>query len=268
MQGSNSSFSFLSLFMFNVFIVFLPFLYLRKINAYSEKMRGKFIVIEGLDGSGKSTQVALLQQKLLSLSIPSEFIHFPRTNTESPYFGELIGSFLRGELGSLDQVNPYLVALLFAGDRKNAAQLIEDKLNNGIWIIADRYVLSNIAYQGAKCKSSDESETLARWILNLEYQYFSIPKPDINIFLKVPQRFAENNIKSRSLSADRDYLNGVDDIHEIDFDFQDKVAKIYQQMLLDPSFYGLDLVDLSIQNDASFPSPDEVSAIIQKKIFQ
>lgn len=230
-------------------------------------MRGKFIVIEGLDGSGKSTQVALLQKKLLSLSIPSEYIHFPRTDNESPYFGDLIGAFLRGELGSLDQVHPYLVALLFAGDRKNAAQFIENQLNSGTWIVADRYVLSNIAYQGAKCKTTVESESLARWILKLEYDYFAIPKPDINIFLKVPDQFSKNNITSRQSAADRDYLNGVDDIHEIDFSFQNKVAQMYHWMLKDCAFFGLDLVDLSSASDSNFPSPEEISTLIQKKIF-
>lgn len=230
-------------------------------------MRGKFIVIEGLDGSGKSTQVALLQKALQEKGIQSEYVHFPRTDDSSPYFGPLIGAFLRGELGTLDQVHPNLVALLFAGDRKNAAEEINLKLESGIWMVADRYVLSNIAYQGAKCQSSEESEKLAQWILELEYSYFNIPKPDINLFLSVPPSFSRNNIKQRHTCRDREYLNGVDDIHEIDFSFQDKVAAMYQFMLDHAKFYGISNLDLSMYLAENIPTAHEISLMIQKAIF-
>ena len=84
----------------------------------------KFLVIEGLDGSGKSTQVSMLKNYLKSNNVDFEYLHFPVT--DSPVFGELVARFLRGDSGPVDQVDPYLVALLFAGDRFNYAEKIRE----------------------------------------------------------------------------------------------------------------------------------------------
>ena len=94
------------------------------------------IVIEGLDGAGKSTQVNLLGNFLREKGHNCRFLHFPMTG--SPVFGDLIARFLRGELGEIGNVNPYLVALIYAGDRFNAKQTIENWLEENIIIILDR----------------------------------------------------------------------------------------------------------------------------------
>ena len=105
------------------------------------------IVLEGLDGAGKSTQIDLLQQLLASRGLRYEYLHFPRF--DAPIYGELIARFLRGELGAVDAVDPYVVALLYAGDRADAAPVIRRWLDEGKFVILDRYVYSNVAYQCA-----------------------------------------------------------------------------------------------------------------------
>jgi len=110
------------------------------------------------------------------------------------FFGELIARFLRGEFGSLGEVNPWLVAMLYAGDRKDASELIRGWLIKGSIVILDRYTYSNIAYQCAKISDIKEQEKLMKWILDLEFSHFSIPKPDLNIFLDVPFTFTEKKL--------------------------------------------------------------------------
>lgn len=104
-----------------------------------------FIVLEGLDGAGKSTQIALLRDFFARQGVESAYIHFPRF--DAPVYGELIARFLRGEFGSAGQVDPYLVALLFAGDRADAAPQIREWIAAGKAVILDRYVFSNVGYQ-------------------------------------------------------------------------------------------------------------------------
>ena len=100
------------------------------------------LVLEGLDGAGKSTQIHRLQQMLAARGIGYEYLHFPRF--DAPVYGELIARFLRGELGGVDRVDPYIVALLYAGDRADAAAAIRGWLAEGKSVILDRYVYSNV----------------------------------------------------------------------------------------------------------------------------
>ncbi|MBK9389950.1 MAG: dTMP kinase [Bacteroidetes bacterium] len=185
----------------------------------------KLFVIEGVDGAGKSTQIKLLKEYFSLKGLSCEYLHFPRT--DEPYFGELIARFLRGEFGSLNEVNPYLVAMIYAGDRRDSASLIEHWLKDGKIVLLDRYTYSNIAYQCAKLESEEEQEKLMKWILSLEFIHFSIPRPDLNIFLDVPHQFTEKKLSSSRTGDDRSYLNGTRDIHEESLDFQRKVREIY-----------------------------------------
>jgi len=200
------------------------------------------VVLEGLDGAGKSTQVKKLRTYLEGLFGSLEYIHFPRY--DAPVYGDLISRFLRGDFGSNEQVHPQLVALLFAEDRHGAAPGMKETLNAGGHVLLDRYVYSNIAYQCAKLSDSNEAESLRDWIFNTEYGNFALPKPDLNIFLDVPIGFVESKLKSQRGGADRDYLEGGQDIHEADIEFQKRVRDIYRrQCELDPKFIRIDCSD-------------------------
>jgi len=187
-----------------------------------------FIVIEGLDGSGKSTQIKLLLNHLEGKNIPFRFIHFPRT--ESPVYGELIARFLRGDFGEMATVHPYLVALIFAGDRNEARDTIKKWLDKGYFVLLDRYVNSNIAYQCAKLESARDRDKLSQWIRHLEYEYNQIPQPDKSIFLDVPFDFTQEKLTAERMGEDRDYLNGQQDIHEDDLGFQRRVREVYLEL--------------------------------------
>ena len=200
------------------------------------------VVLEGLDGAGKSTQVKKLRTYLESLHGSLEYVHFPRY--DAPVYGDLISRFLRGDFGTNETVHPQLVALLFAEDRHGAAPAMKETLSRGGAILLDRYVYSNIAYQCAKLNDDQEAERLRDWIFNTEYGDFALPKPDLNIFLDVPISFVESKLKSDRAGDDRDYLEGAQDIHEADIEFQKRVRAIYRrQCELDPKFIRIDCSD-------------------------
>jgi len=201
-----------------------------------------FIVLEGLDGAGKSTQIALLQKYLEKKNRVVSYLHFPRFN--SPVFGDLIARFLRGDFGSVGQVHPMLIALLFAGDRKDAAEMINNWLNNGDCVILDRYIYSNIAFQCAKIEDPAEAERLRDWIFDTEYNQFAIPKPDLNLFLDVPLSFVSKKLNEERGGDDREYLQGKKDIHEANIDFQSRVRERYlMECKRDKSFVRVDCSD-------------------------
>ena len=200
------------------------------------------VVLEGLDGAGKSTQVKKLRSYLESLYGSLEYIHFPRY--DAPVYGDLISRFLRGDFGNNETVHPQLVALLFAEDRHGAAPEMKASLADGKCVLLDRYVYSNIAYQCAKLSDDTEAERLRDWIFNTEYGNFGLPRPDLNIFLDVPIGFVEAKLNSQRGGDDREYLNGAQDIHEADIEFQKKVRTISRrQCEMDPKFIRIDCSD-------------------------
>lgn len=201
--------------------------------------RAKFIVLEGLDGSGKSTQVRLLQQQLEKSGREHRFIHFPMLN--GGVYGTLIAEFLRGEFGSIEEVHPKLVALLFANDRLEHVARIREWLDRGCFVLADRYVYSNIAFQCAKLPTEEGRQRLKEWILDYEFVHNALPRPDRTLFLNMPFGFIERSLSDRHTEAGRDYLNGKDDIHEQSVSFQRCVLDMYLKLLQEED--GLEEVD-------------------------
>ena len=200
------------------------------------------IVLEGLDGAGKSTQVKMVDEYLKSQGKKTKYLHFPRF--DAPVYGDLIAGFLRGDFGSIENVHPQLVALLFAEDRKDAATLLQSWLDEGYCIILDRYVYSNIAFQCSKCADRETAEKLRDWIFDTEYNKFKIPVPDLNIFLDVPVGFVDEKLKNARTGDDREYLKGKSDIHEADIAFQVKVRETYmQQCAMDEKFIRIECGD-------------------------
>ncbi|MCK5691192.1 MAG: dTMP kinase [Bacteroidales bacterium] len=221
----------------------------------------RFLVIEGLDGSGKSTQLKLLREHLEQNAVPYKYLHFPRL--EEGVFGELVARFLRGEMGANDQVDPYLVALIFAGDRADASSRIRQWMDEGNLVIVDRYVYSNIAFQCAKLSDREEQEKLRDWILEFEFGYNRLPRPDLNLYLNVPFEFTKKQLNIARNGDDRAYLKGERDIHEENLGFQEQVRQVY--LSLQEHVDDLELIDC-MDTNGGMRSPESISNLLIKKM--
>lgn len=221
-----------------------------------------FIVLEGLDGAGKSTQIRMLRQLFADRGVESEYVHFPRF--DSPVYGQLIARFLRGEFGGVQEVDPYLVALIFAGDRADAAPQIRQWLDEGKAVVLDRYVYSNVGFQCAKLPAGEERDRLADWIVNLEFGYNALPRPDLSLFLDVPFAFTERKLSEVREGDDRDYLQGGQDIHEASLQLQQDVRSVYlASAAKDPSLRVVDCSDAS----GAMESPEGIFAKIRAELI-
>ena len=220
-----------------------------------------FIVLEGLDGAGKSTQIRMLCQLFADRGVESEYVHFPRF--DSPVYGQLIARFLRGEFGGVQEVDPYLVALIFAGDRADAAPQIRQWLAEGKAVVLDRYVYSNVGFQCAKLPAGEERDRLADWIVNLEFGHNALPRPDLSLFLDVPFAFTERKLSEVREGDDRDYLQGGQDIHEASLQLQQDVRSVYlASAAKDPSLRVVDCSDAS----GAMESPEGIFAKIRAEL--
>ena len=166
-------------------------------------MKGKIIVIEGTDCSGKETQSKLLEEKLKKEKKKCIRFSFPMYDTPT---GKIIGGDYLGkpEIGpslfteGAVNVDPHVICLYYAADRKYNMAKIEEYLKKGYYVILDRYTTSNLAHQGSKIKDDDERFNMYQWIDKLEYWLLKLPKPDITIFLHVPYEYSIELRKNRT----------------------------------------------------------------------
>ncbi len=183
------------------------------------------LVLEGNDGAGKSLQVKLIREFYEQQNKSVKLIHFPMYGHNM--YSEMISKFLKGEYGSIGEVDPIFVANIYAMDRymyKN--ELLKD-LDEYDVVIMDRYVHSNMAYQGAKRKKESDRLQLIWEIYHFEFDFLNLPYPDLVLFFDVPVNEIERRLNLNRKGDDRDYLDGKQDIHEKDIDFQSNVRNSY-----------------------------------------
>lgn len=193
-----------------------------------KKLVGKLIALEGVDGSGKGTQTAALAQSLTDAGATVKVYSFPRYTANR--FGSLVGEFLAGKHGAIKDQSPYLMALLFAGDRSLARRELLKDLQFCDYVLCDRYVSSNIAHQAAHVPLEGR-ESLRDWIEHVEYVCNALPVPDMQIYLDVPLATAQMLIAKK---AKRVYTDKAADEHEADGLYLQSVIAVYEQLCTQP----------------------------------
>ncbi len=181
-------------------------------------MRGKLIVIEGLDGSGKATQAELLFQRLQNQGCRVKKLSFPNYDSDS---SALVKMYLNGMLGeSPDDVNAYAASSFYAVDRyASYKQDWEEFLRNGGIVIADRYTTSNAIYQATKLPQ-EEWDSYLSWLFRYEYALLGIPEPDITVYLNVETQVSQQLLKKRYQGDE-----SRKDIHEKDLGYLNRSWK-------------------------------------------
>lgn len=186
-------------------------------------MKGKLFVIDGTDGSGKATQSKLLADHLRGLGHSVEFVSFPRYDS---FFGGLVGKYLAGEFGSMEELPPEFCALLFSLDRYHFKAQLEKFLAEGKIVVCDRYSPANFAHQAAKFFDKKPQDAFLKWIKLVESR---LPHPSLTIFLDMPTEAAQQLM----LGSDREkaYRQGAaKDIHEADIAYLERTRKVFLQL--------------------------------------
>lgn len=185
---------------------------------------GKFIVIDGTDGSGKTTQLQLLVGKLQTEGYDVEIADFPQYNTKP---AGMVEEYLSGKYGGADDVNPYAASLFYAVDRFDASFKIRNWLKQGKVVVCNRYVSASFAHQGGKINNPLERKLFFNWLGEIEYKIFNIPKPDLYLILHVEAEIAQKMAKNRGRE---DWKGKTKDIHEENIQHLQKAEKVYLEI--------------------------------------
>ncbi|MFH1367413.1 MAG: thymidylate kinase [Patescibacteria group bacterium] len=178
--------------------------------------KGKLIVLDGIDGSGKTTQIKLLIRHLRKIRKKTYLTDFPQY--EKSFFGRMVRRYLNGDFGQTKRTDPYLISMLYAFDRFEVKEKMWQHIKQGTIVISDRYSPANKIHQAIKIKNTIKRKKFTHWLDEMEFKILGIPKPDLVLFLDVPPAMAKRLTISR----------GKRDMHETDHRHQ---KDAYQQSL-------------------------------------
>jgi len=198
--------------------------------------RGKFIALEGIDGSGKRTQMDLLDRALSERGIVHMRVSFPQYES---FFGRMVAQFLNGDFGPLDAVDAHFSALLYAGDRLEARPALESALASGTWVLADRYIGSNLAHQTARLPPEKRGEFLD-WLRQLEYKVYALPQEDLVVYLRLPADEAGRLIERKGARA---YTPLKRDLQESSAAHLEQAAAVYDLLAQSPPWVTVECFD-------------------------
>ena len=175
--------------------------------------KGLLIVIEGGDGSGKTTQFELLKEKLINDGHSVETVDFPQYGQPS---AAMVEKYLNGDFGTAKEVGAYRASILYAADRYEASFRMKEWLNQGKIILANRYATSNMVHQSGKIKNLAERDKFLDWLDELEFKIFEIPRPDFVFFMNVSADISQGLALKKD--GRHDNIKSKNDIHENDLD--------------------------------------------------
>jgi dTMP kinase len=225
--------------------------------------RGKLIVLEGIDGSGKRTQMDMLARALEAHGITYARLSFPRYQG---FFGKMAAQFLNGEFGPLGAVDPHFSALLYAGDRLESKPAMEAVLAEGGILLADRYIGSNLAHQGARMPARKRAAFLD-WLKQLEYEIYGLPREDLAIYLRVPPGQARRLVGRKEA---RPYTKRKRDLQEANLAHLKAASALYDELARQPNWIPVECAEPLGGGATSLRTPEaihrEVVEAVEKRI--
>lgn len=220
--------------------------------------KGKFIVVDGTDGSGKTTQLKLLAERLKFLGYDIAMADFPQYGQKS---AGMVEEYLSGKYGQAEEVGPYRASIFYAIDRFDASFKIRTWLEEGKIVLSNRYVAANMAHQGGKINSEIERKIYFNWLHDLEYNIFNIPRPDAVLILHVPAEAAQKLTQNQdAIDRKPEYTKKGKDIHENNLDHLKNAEMVYLE--ISELFSNFNLVECAEDNQVMSRE------VIHEKIWQ
>lgn len=179
--------------------------------------KGKLIVIDGTDGSGKATQIELLKSRLTKEGYVVKLLDFPEYYNN--FFGKFIGHCLSEQYYNWINVHPKIASIAYAADRWESSAKIKEWLDRGYIVLANRYASANQIHQGGKIANAKKRQAFIEWLDEMEFGVFKIPRPDTIIFLNVPIKIILQLIEKRNKTTKRAYVAKKKDIVEGDIPY-------------------------------------------------
>ena len=222
-------------------------------------MSGKFIVIDGTDGSGKATQTELLVNKLKEKGYNVEIADFPQYGEPSCV---MVEEYLNGKLGEEHEVTPYQASVFYAVDRYAASPKIRKCLKEGKIVVSNRYVSANMGHQAGKIKENSGRDKYLKWLEDLEYGIFKIPKADLTVLLFVPPEINQKLVEEKGT---REYQKEgtVHDIHTKSLTHLSNAANAYKYVA---EKYSFPIIECT-KND-KLMSKEEIHELVWNKVSQ
>lgn len=221
--------------------------------------KGIFVVIDGIDGSGKATQSRLLAERLVADGRQVEKIDFPRYGT--PLFGELLGECLAGKHGDFLHLDPKIASTLYSLDRYEASEQIRSWLAEGKVVIADRFASSNQIHQGGKIMDAAKREAFLSWLDTMEHEVLKVPRPDAVVYLRVPVE-TSLELLSKERAAKNQALDGeTADVVEKDRMYLERSFESAERLSAGPNWHTVDCTAEGV-----IRSPEAIHADVYKEV--